>query len=104
MKPFAKWPGGKTQLLTQLKSRMQETFGKYYEPFVGSGALLLDEQPGRAVINDVNESLLNVYRQLRTDAESHFFAGVFCVRYLKTEVRYGKLFSLKKYNGETERQ
>lgn len=68
-KPFVKWAGGKAQLLRQLRERMPESYGTYYEPFVGGGALLLDVQPEAAVICDTNLQLLNVYRQLGTDAE-----------------------------------
>lgn len=68
--PFVKWAGGKKQLLERLEERMPETYGRYYEPFIGGGALLLDVQPKNAVINDVNEQLLNVYRQLKADAEA----------------------------------
>lgn len=53
--PFVKWVGGKKQLLERLEERMPETYGRYYEPFIGGGALLLDIQPKNAVINDVNE-------------------------------------------------
>lgn len=68
--PFVKWAGGKKQLLDRLKARMPETYERYYEPFIGGGALLLDLQPEKAVINDTNEQLLNVYRQLKIDAEA----------------------------------
>lgn len=68
--PFVKWAGGKKQLLERLEARMPETYGRYYEPFIGGGALLLDVQPPHAVINDTNEQLLNVYRQLKHDAEA----------------------------------
>ena len=68
--PFVKWAGGKKQLLDRLEARMPATYGRYYEPFIGGGALLLDLQPERAVINDTNEHLLNVYRQLKIDAEA----------------------------------
>lgn len=67
--PFVKWAGGKKQLLDRLEERMPETYGRYYEPFIGGGALLLDVQPKNAIVNDVNEQLLNVYRQLKADAE-----------------------------------
>ena len=70
LSPFVKWAGGKKQLLDKLKARAPEAFGTYYEPFIGGGAFLLDFQPQRAIINDVNEQLLNVYRQLKTDAEA----------------------------------
>lgn len=68
--PFVKWAGGKKQLLDRLKARMPATYERYYEPFIGGGALLLELQPERAVINDTNEQLLNVYRQLKVDAEA----------------------------------
>ncbi|MGO5095835.1 DNA adenine methylase [Agathobaculum sp. LCP25S3_E8] len=68
--PFVKWAGGKKQLLDRLEAHMPATYGRYYEPFIGGGALLLHLQPERAVINDTNEQLLNVYRQLKTDAEA----------------------------------
>ena len=68
--PFVKWAGGKKQLLDRLESRMPATYERYYEPFIGGGALLLDVQPERAIINDTNEQLLNVYRQLKHDAEA----------------------------------
>ena len=68
--PFIKWVGGKRQLLEILRERMPKTYSRYYEPFIGGGALLLDVQPKNAIINDVNKQLLNVYRQLKTDAEA----------------------------------
>lgn len=68
--PFVKWAGGKRQLLGKLEECIPESYNRYFEPFIGGGALLLDVQPERAVINDINEQLLNVYRQLKFDAEA----------------------------------
>ncbi len=68
--PFVKWAGGKKQLLDRLEARIPESYDRYYEPFIGGGALFLDVQPKKAVINDINEQLLNVYRQLKQDAEA----------------------------------
>lgn len=70
MNPFVKWAGGKKQLLDKLKERMPSTFNTYYEPFVGGGAFLLGFHPQKAVINDINEQLLNVYTQLKNNVES----------------------------------
>lgn len=69
MNPFVKWAGGKTQLLDKLEGYIPETYNRYFEPFIGGGALLLDIQPQKAVINDVNGQLLNVYSQLKADVE-----------------------------------
>lgn len=68
--PFVKWAGGKKQLLSRLEERMPERYNRYFEPFIGGGAMLLHIQPQNAVINDVNEQLLNIYRQLKINAEN----------------------------------
>ncbi len=68
--PFVKWAGGKKQLLSRLKAHMPLEYNRYFEPFIGGGALLLDVQPQHAVINDVNAQLLNVYRQLKANAQA----------------------------------
>ena len=60
-KPFVKWAGGKRQILDKLKEHLPEDYDTYYEPFVGGGALLLDLLPEKAVINDSNYELMNVY-------------------------------------------
>lgn len=65
--PFVKWAGGKGQLLEKLKNRLPDSFKTYYEPFVGGGALLLEIKPQKAVINDINEQLINAYRQLKAE-------------------------------------
>lgn len=95
--PFVKWAGGKTQLLEKLEERMPETYSRYYEPFIGGGALLLDIQPKDAVINDVNVQLLNVYRQLKINSEAvisnpNKFDSIECdkERYLKMRAEYNK--------------
>ncbi|HOE82954.1 MAG TPA: DNA adenine methylase [Myxococcota bacterium] len=70
-KPFLKWAGGKSQLISAIEKVLpanikQEGF-TYIEPFVGSGAVLfwvLNNFPNvkRAVINDINEDLIATYR------------------------------------------
>ena len=67
LQPFTKWTGGKRQLLGELRSYMPETFGRYFEPFVGGGALFFDLAPEKAVINDFNEELINAYRQIKNN-------------------------------------
>ena len=62
--PFVKWAGGKRQLLPQIKERMPEKYNKYYEPFVGGGALTFELLPVNALINDINKALINAYRQI----------------------------------------
>ena len=63
-KPFVKWAGGKRQILDKLNKYIPTKFNTYYEPFVGGGALLFDLAPKKAVINDSNQELMNVYNVL----------------------------------------
>lgn len=62
--PFVKWAGGKRQLLVQIRERMPKGFNKYYEPFVGGGAVIFDLLPTSALINDINRALINTYKQI----------------------------------------
>lgn len=67
--PFLKWAGGKRQLLNQIKERIPKEYNDYYEPFIGGGAVLFELQPEKATINDINISLINVYKQVKDNTE-----------------------------------
>ena len=69
MTPFVKWAGGKGQLVDKLLARVPKEYNRYYEPFVGGGALLLALAPKKATINDSNEQLMNVFNQLQRNIE-----------------------------------
>ena len=68
-KPFVKWAGGKTQILTQLLATFPRKVHSYFEPFVGGGAVFyaMDAQKRyeRAVLNDCNKELMDAYRVIR---------------------------------------
>ncbi|MDO4690780.1 MAG: DNA adenine methylase [Fusobacterium sp.] len=72
VKPFIKWAGGKGQLLTEIRKRypvgLKNNIKKYCEPFVGGGAVLFDILSNYSIeeilINDVNNELINTYRQI----------------------------------------
>lgn len=63
-KPFVKWAGGKRQIIDKLTMYAPDEFDTYYEPFIGGGALLFELSPKKAVINDSNKELMNVYHVL----------------------------------------
>lgn len=67
MSPVVKWAGGKRQILDKIKSNLPKEFNNYYEPFIGGGALLFELAPQNAVINDVNQELLSIYKCLKDE-------------------------------------
>ena len=68
-KPFVKWAGGKRQIINKLKELVPDEFDTYYEPFIGGGALFFELSPKKAVINDSNEELMNVYQVFCNEAK-----------------------------------
>jgi DNA adenine methylase len=64
-KPFVKWAGGKTRLLPELRSRLPRTFGRYFEPFIGGGALFFETRPKHAYLSDSNAELMNAFTVVR---------------------------------------
>lgn len=69
VKPPLKWVGGKTKLLPELLARVPAKYGRYYEPFVGGGALFLALCPEAAVLGDMNGDLIDTYRTIASDVE-----------------------------------
>jgi len=66
--PFLKWAGGKRYLLSEIHTLIPK-FTTYHEPFLGGGAVLFSLQPKKAVINDINSDVINVYRVIKENVE-----------------------------------
>ncbi len=69
LSPVVKWVGGKRQLLKEILPLIPKDITTYYEPFVGGGAVLFALQPKKAVINDYNEELINVYNVIMDEPD-----------------------------------
>lgn len=69
--PVVKWVGGKRQLLNIIRehSPTRDKYDYYCEPFVGGGAVLFDLQPKKAIINDLNWELMNVYKVIKNNID-----------------------------------
>lgn len=72
MKPFVKWAGGKRQILKRINEFIDDSVEPnssytYIEPFLGGGAVFFDKAPKKAIINDLNEDLINAYRIIQSD-------------------------------------
>lgn len=79
-KPFVKWAGGKTQLLSEIAHRLPRQFRQseaitYVEPFVGGGAVFFHlkshyKNITHAVINDINPRLITAYRAIQQSPDA----------------------------------
>lgn len=76
VKPFLKWAGGKSQLLSEIEKYYPFSDGKitkYAEPFVGGGAVLFDilskYDLEEVYISDINAELVNTYCIIRDDID-----------------------------------
>ena len=69
--PFLKWVGGKRQIIPEILSHLPKNISSlnYCEPFIGGGALLFHLEPKRAIINDYNDELINVYKVIKNNLE-----------------------------------
>ena len=67
--PFLKWVGGKAQLLAQFEPFFPKNITRYFEPFVGGGAVFFHLKHRfpemRAFLRDINPELINTYRAVR---------------------------------------
>jgi DNA adenine methylase len=61
--PFLKWPGGKSQELQRIAAAAPSLTGRYIDPFVGGGSVLLAvPNEVEAWANDAIEDLIDLYR------------------------------------------
>lgn len=66
VKPFLRWAGGKSRLVSKLLPFVpsSDSYERYIEPFLGSGALFFKLEPKSAILADMNSHLINCYRQI----------------------------------------
>ncbi|MGB5349799.1 MAG: DNA adenine methylase, partial [Polyangiales bacterium] len=69
--PFVKWVGGKGRLLSQLRPLLPPGVEqmRHVEPFVGGGAMFFARRPRRALLTDINATLVSTYTAIRDDVQ-----------------------------------
>jgi DNA adenine methylase len=74
---FVKWAGGKTQLLNQFKKYYPDDIDRYFEPFIGSGAVFFDIKknysPEYCCISDSNKNLIDLYKTVKKNSSKLIF-------------------------------
>lgn len=81
-KPFLKWVGGKTQIITHVLDKFPSEMENYHDVFVGGGSVLLavlslQEQNKLVIKNkifayDYNRNLINTYKCIQTRKDELF--------------------------------
>jgi len=64
-----KWAGGKSQLLAALEHHWPRRFERYFEPFLGGGAVYFHLAPGHALLTDANTELIETWTVVRDQVE-----------------------------------
>lgn len=64
-----KWIGNKQKFAAEIISHLPSDYGRYFEPFLGSGAVLARLAPARGIASDSFMPLMEIWAQLRDDPE-----------------------------------
>lgn len=70
-KPFIKWVGGKSQILTKISELLppKSQIGRYFEPFLGGGAVFFYLQHPKSFLSDNNKDLVELYDVVKNRVE-----------------------------------
>lgn len=68
-KPFLRWVGGKTRLLSSILPYVPEEINSYHEPFLGSGAMFfaVRGRANKSFVSDLNSELVNAWTVVRDE-------------------------------------
>uniref|UniRef100_A0A6C0B492 site-specific DNA-methyltransferase (adenine-specific) n=1 Tax=viral metagenome TaxID=1070528 RepID=A0A6C0B492_9ZZZZ len=71
IKPVIKWVGGKRKIMDKIIGKLPEEFNNYYEPFLGGASVFLNMPfKKKAMINDYNIDLIDLYKNIRDNPKS----------------------------------
>jgi len=65
-----KWVGNKQKFAVEITKHFPENYGKYFEPFLGSGAILATVAPHTGLGSDTFKPLIEIWQMLKTSPET----------------------------------
>ena len=65
-----KWIGNKQRFADEIVSYFPETFSRYFEPFLGSGAVLATLAPSEGIGSDTFRPLMDIWQTLKKSPET----------------------------------
>ena len=76
LSPILKWPGGKERELKYILPDLPYKINKYYEPFVGGGAVYTAISAKKYYINDKSYELISLYESISNNDRVIFFDAI----------------------------
>lgn len=74
LKPFLKWPGGKSKELKVIIPNLPQNITNYYEPFIGGGAVYFAiNNANHYFINDKSKDLVDLYKNIKSEQNHELF-------------------------------
>ena len=65
MKPVIKWSGSKRLQAKKIMEYFPNSYGTYYEPFIGGGSMLYFANPEKSICGDICEPLIELWKMIR---------------------------------------
>lgn len=77
LKPFLKWPGGKSKELKVIIPNLPNNINNYYEPFIGGGAVYFAiNNAEKYFINDKSKDLIDLYKNIKSSSNKELFKAL----------------------------
>src|SRR5689334_16153335 len=70
--PIIKWAGGKESELKYILPNLPDRFERYFEPFVGGGAVYFSIKANELLVNDKSTELVTLYKLVK-NGDKEFF-------------------------------
>lgn len=67
IRQFIKWSGSKRSQASEIVSHFPKEINTYYEPFLGSGAIMGHLRPLKAVGSDINKPLIELWKMIQSN-------------------------------------
>lgn len=64
-----KWVGNKQKFASKIAHAFPAIYGKFYEPFLGSGAVMATVSPNFGIGSDIYKPLIEIWQKLKDDPE-----------------------------------
>ena len=70
IQPVIKWTGSKRLQSAKIKSFFPESYGTYYEPFLGGGSILYAITPEKSICGDICKPLIDLWTEIRDNPDA----------------------------------